>query len=411
MSSEREYRSLGDAGLQVSAVAMGCWPIAGMTSLDVNETDSLATLQAALEHGVNFFDTAYCYGRDGESERLIARGLGHRRDEIVIATKGGIHYDRQGKRLLDARPETLQRECDESLRRLGTDRVDLLYLHAPDPGTPLTDSAGALRDLMTAGKTRCVGVSNLTREQLEAFHAVCPVAAFQPPYNMLQRQIERDTLPWCRQHGVAVVVYWPLLKGLLAGQLPRDYVFPPRDGRAKYVMFQGEEWQKNQDFVGLPARDRAGHRQDRGPSRHQLDHSPTRHHRHAVRRQAAVPDHRNRRRHGLATGRTIASAYRLPPWPPAANRPSSGRCDRPGQRTKKPGFREEAGLKSLVSAPCVSRRTSLPRASPRTPHRRLAGRRRFPSRRPFPARSSSLPSPAGSLAALSDSGSVNLSVR
>ena len=249
MSSEREYRSLGDSGLQVSAVAMGCWPIAGMTSLDVNEADSLATLQAALDHGVNFFDTAYCYGRDGESERLIARGLGHRRDEIVIATKGGIHYDQQGKRLLDARPETLQRECDESLRRLGTDRIDLLYLHAPDAGTPLADSAGALRELLAAGKTRCVGVSNLTLPQLEAFQAVCPIAAFQPAYNMLQRQIERDTLPWCLRHGVAVVVYWPLLKGLLAGQLPRNHVFPPSDGRAKYVMFQGDEWRKNQDFV------------------------------------------------------------------------------------------------------------------------------------------------------------------
>ncbi|HPM81776.1 MAG TPA: aldo/keto reductase [Candidatus Anammoximicrobium sp.] len=249
MSDRGEYRSLGGTGIQVSAVAMGCWPIAGMTSLGVNEADSVATLQTALDHGVNFFDTAYCYGRDGESERRIARALGHRRDEIVIATKGGIHYDPQGKRLLDARPETLRRECDESLRRLGTDRVDLLFLHAPDPEIPLADSAGALRDLMAAGKTRSVGASNLTLPQLEAFHAICPVAAFQPAYNMLQRQIERDVLPWCLQHGVALVVYWPLLKGLLAGQLPRDYVFPPSDGRAKYVMFQGEEWQKNQDFV------------------------------------------------------------------------------------------------------------------------------------------------------------------
>ena len=249
MSNRGEYRRLGGTGIQVSAVAMGCWPIAGMTSLGVNEADSVATLQAALDHGVNFFDTAYCYGRNGESERRIARALGRRRDEIVIATKGGIHYDPQGKRLLDARPETLRRECDESLRRLGTDRVDLLFLHAPDPEIPLADSAGALRDLMAAGKTRCVGVSNLTLPQLQAFHAVCPVTAFQPAYNMLQRQIERDVLPWCLQHGVAVVVYWPLLKGLLAGQLPRDYVFPTGDGRAKYVMFQGDEWQKNQDFV------------------------------------------------------------------------------------------------------------------------------------------------------------------
>jgi aryl-alcohol dehydrogenase-like predicted oxidoreductase len=89
----------------------------------------------------------------------------------------------------------------------------------------------------------------VTLPQLVAFHAVCPVAAFQPAYNMLQRQIERDTLPWCRERQVAVVVYWPLLKGLLAGRLPRQHVFPPSDGRAKYPMFQGEEWQKNQDFV------------------------------------------------------------------------------------------------------------------------------------------------------------------
>ena len=249
MNQVGDDRRLGDTGIQVSAVAMGCWPIAGVTSLDVNEADSLATLQAALDHGVNFFDTAYFYGRDGESERLIARALGHRREEIVIATKGGIHWDSQGRRVLDARPEALRRECDESLRRLDTDRVDLLYLHAPDPNTSLADSAGALRELRAAGKARNVGVSNLTLAQLEAFHAVCPVAAFQPAYNMLQRQIEQDTLAWCRQHGVAVIVYWPLLKGLLAGQLPRDHVFQPGDGRAKYVMFQGDEWHKNQDFV------------------------------------------------------------------------------------------------------------------------------------------------------------------
>jgi aryl-alcohol dehydrogenase-like predicted oxidoreductase len=249
MNNAGEYRSLGDTGIRVSAVAMGCWPIAGVTSPDVNEADSLATLRAALDHGVNFFDTAHFYGRQGESERRIARALGHRRDEIVIATKGGIHWDSHGERVLDARPETLRRECDESLRRLGTDYVDVLYLHAPDPNTPLADSAGALQELRTAGKTRSVGVSNLTLAQLAAFHAVCPVAAFQPAYNMLQRQIEQDTLPWCRQHGVAVIVYWPLLKGLLAGRLPRHHVFPPGDGRAKYVMFQGDEWDKNQDFV------------------------------------------------------------------------------------------------------------------------------------------------------------------
>jgi aryl-alcohol dehydrogenase-like predicted oxidoreductase len=249
MESSIELRRLGSTDIAVSPVALGCWPISGMTSLDVNDRDSLRTLQAAVDRGVNFLDTAYFYGADGESERLIAAGLGHCRDKIVIATKGGLHWDSQGKRVFDASPETLRRECDESLRRLNTDYVDLLYLHAPDPATPVAESAGGLRQLVESGKTRSVGASNLSVAQLEEFHSVCPLSAFQPAYNMLQRQIERDTLPWCREHHVAVVVYWPLLKGLLAGQLPRDYSFPPGDGRAKYPMFQGEEWQKNQDFV------------------------------------------------------------------------------------------------------------------------------------------------------------------
>jgi aryl-alcohol dehydrogenase-like predicted oxidoreductase len=220
-----------------------------MTSVDVNDADSLATIEVCAELGINFLDTAYAYGPLGESERLIARALGSRRDEFVIATKCGIHWDERVERVIDGRPATIRRECDESLRRLATDRVELLYLHAPDPNVPLEESAGVLAELRQAGKTRSVGVSNFTVDQLNAFHAVCPITAVQPPYNMLQRQIERDLLPWCEQHNVAVIVYWPLMKGLLAGRLPRDYQFQPGDGRAKYPMFHGDEWRKNQDFV------------------------------------------------------------------------------------------------------------------------------------------------------------------
>ena len=246
---ENLQRQIGLTDIYVSPVALGCWPISGMTSLDVNEADSVSTLRSCLDVGVNFLDTAFCYGADGESERLIAKGVGNRREEFVIATKGGIHWDAGGHKALDARPETLRRECELSLRRLGTDRVELLYLHAPDPAVPLTESAGALRQLQEEGKTRAVGVSNVNVEQLARFHEVCPVAAFQPHYNMLQREIERDTLPWCRDNHVSVMVYWPLLKGLLAGKLGRDHEFAPGDGRAKYAMFQATEWQRNQDLV------------------------------------------------------------------------------------------------------------------------------------------------------------------
>jgi aryl-alcohol dehydrogenase-like predicted oxidoreductase len=244
------YRPLAKTGLQVSEVALGCWPIAGMTSPGVNDADSLATIQACFDLGINHLDTAYAYGAQGESERLIARALGSRRKEMVIATKGGLHWSPEGRQVCDARPATLRRECEESLRRLATDRVELYYLHAPDKSVPVAESAGELRRLLDEGKVLAVGVSNVTLAQLEEFAAVCPLAAFQPPYNMLLRQIEADTLPWCRRHGVAVMVYWPLMKGLLAGRIARDRVFGPDDSRRKYPMFQGEERRKNHDLVG-----------------------------------------------------------------------------------------------------------------------------------------------------------------
>ncbi len=242
-------RQLGNTDIEITAVAMGCWPIAGMTSLDVNDQDSGATLQSAVDQGINFFDTAYCYGADGQSEELIAANLGHRRRELVIATKGGIHWDANGERQFDARPATLIEQCESSLQRLATDHVDLLYLHAPDPQVPVAESAGAIAQLVSAGKARAAGVSNLSTAEMDAFQAECPISAVQPPYNMLQRQIEDDILPWCQAHNASAIVYWPLMKGLLAGRLPRDHVFQPGDGRAKYPMFSGEEWQKNQDFL------------------------------------------------------------------------------------------------------------------------------------------------------------------
>ena len=254
-----DLRQLGHTGIRVTPVAMGCWPITGITSIGVNETDSLATLEAAFEAGINFFDTAYCYGFDGQSERMIGRTFHSRRDQVVIATKGGIHWE-NGRQSRDGSPATLKRQCDESLERLGTDRVDLLYLHAPDPNVAVAESAGALKELLDAGKTRAVGLSNATVEQLAEFAAVCPLTVYQPHYNMLQREIEASQLPWCRAHHVSVIVYWPLMKGLLAGQLPRNHVFDPRDGRRKYPMFQGDEWRKNQDFLDKlrPVADEAG---------------------------------------------------------------------------------------------------------------------------------------------------------
>lgn len=246
-----EQRQLGSSDLMVSPVAFGSWPIAGVTSLDVNDEDSLATIRACADLGINFIDTAYCYGPHGESENLLRRALIDRRDEFVIATKCGIHYNDHGQQTNDARPVQIARECDESLKRLGTDRVELYYLHSPDPQVPLADSAGAIRQLIDAGKARYAGLSNHQLEQIEEFHAICPLTAVQLPYNMLQRDIEARTIPWCMENKVAVVVYWPLMKGLLAGKLREQSDLAKDDNRRGYPMYQGEEWERNQAFVDV----------------------------------------------------------------------------------------------------------------------------------------------------------------
>ncbi len=254
-------RQLGSSDLHVSPVAFGSWPIAGVTSLDVNDQDSLETIHACFDLGINFIDTAYCYGPKGESENLIRRALADRRDEMVLATKCGIHYNAAGEQTQGARPEAIRRECEESLRRLGTDRVELYYLHSPDPQVPIEDSAGAIRELITAGKVRYAGASNCHYDQLQAFHAACPLTTVQLPYNMLQRDIEQQTIPWCRQEEISVVVYWALMKGLLAGRLSADKPLAEKDGRAKYPMYQGVEWQRNQQFVDVLHRiaEQSGH--------------------------------------------------------------------------------------------------------------------------------------------------------
>jgi aryl-alcohol dehydrogenase-like predicted oxidoreductase len=243
-----ERRPLGTSGFAVSPVALGCWPIAGVTTRDVNDADSIATIHKCFDVGVNHIDTAHVYGPNGESENLIRQAIAGRRDEVVIATKCGIHY-KGGEMVTDGRPERLHIECDQSLRRLGTDRVELLYQHTPDEKVPVAESAGALLELMQSGKARAIGVSNFTVEQMEKFAAVCPIVAVQPPYNMLQRGIKRRTIPWCRERNIAVMVYWPLMKGLLAGRLGRDAKLDEHDSRRKYPMYQGDEWQRNQDFV------------------------------------------------------------------------------------------------------------------------------------------------------------------
>lgn len=248
-------RSLGSSPVTVGPLGLGCWPLAGMTRDGVSREAAVATVKAAIDSGVAHLDTAYCYGEHGESERAIREALPGRRDAVVLAGKCGIHWEPDAtampprRQVVDGRPDRIRAEVGESLRRLGTDHLDLLYLHAPDPQVPLAESAGELARLLAAGTTRAIGVSNVSLAQLEVFAAACPLSACQMHFNMLQREIEREILPWCRSREVAMIVYWPLMKGLLAGTMQRGHVFPQTDSRHKYPMFNGAEFDKNLDFV------------------------------------------------------------------------------------------------------------------------------------------------------------------
>ncbi len=242
-------RRLGQSELDVSIVGLGCWPLAGVSSGDISDETASAVIEAALDAGVNHLDTAHAYGRDGESERRIARVLRGRRDKVVLATKVGVYWDGAGRLRRTGKPDLLRRHLDESLRRLELEEVDLLYFHAPDRDTPLAESAGFFRDALAEGKARAVGVSNLTVEQMEVFAAECPIVACQMQYNWFQREIEADVLPWCQSRGIGVVAYEPLALGLLTGKFTRDHVFPEDDWRRRSPLFTGEAWPQNLDRV------------------------------------------------------------------------------------------------------------------------------------------------------------------
>jgi aryl-alcohol dehydrogenase-like predicted oxidoreductase len=206
---------LGEAGPEVSRVGLGCNNFG--RRLDFERTREV--VDAALEAGITFFDTADVYG-DGNSERFLGEVLQGRRDRVVLATKFGHAAERGGSR------EHVHRAIDASLERLRTERVDLYYYHRPDGVTPLAETLGAMHELVGAGKVRFLGVSNFSEQQLREAHAIArangsTLVALQNEYNLLRREAERDTLPACRELGIGFVPYFPLASGLLTGKYRR----------------------------------------------------------------------------------------------------------------------------------------------------------------------------------------------
>jgi hypothetical protein len=238
--------TLGMTGLEVSRICFGTWQFGGDWG-DFDEQEATAAIRHALELGVDIFDTAQGYGW-GASERLLGRALADelrtRREDVFLATKGGLRMD--GDRLRrDSSPGWLRQGVEQSLEALGVDYIDIYQVHWPDPDTPLAETAGALQEMVDEGKIRHVGVSNFDVEQMREFAKTRPVETLQPPYHLFRRDIEQDILPYCREQNIGVLVYGPLAHGLLGGHMTEDTTFPENDWRAHSDLFAGETFRRN----------------------------------------------------------------------------------------------------------------------------------------------------------------------
>lgn len=231
MTSPLRTRPLGSSGVPISEVGLGAWAIGGRGWGDQDDDVSIATIRRALDAGVTWIDTAPAYGL-GRSEEVVGRAIAGRRDDVFVATKCIQRWTEDGDVYRDGSPASIKEECDESLRRLGIDHLDLLQIHAPDDNkkVPVEETWGALADLQDAGKTRFIGVSNFTVEMHRTCEAIRHVDSTQPPYNLIDPSIEEELLPYCQDAGTAVVPYGPMAQGMLTTTFDRSRL-PAEDWR------------------------------------------------------------------------------------------------------------------------------------------------------------------------------------
>lgn len=241
-----QQRDLG--GLTVSALGLGCMGMTGVAGLPAmygatDEAEAIATVHRAVDLGITLFDTAEVYG-PYTNEELLGRALGHRRAGVRIATKFGFTFE-GGVRGLDSSPAHLRAVCEASLKRLGTDHIDLFYQHRVDPAVPIEDTVGALADLVREGKIGHIGLSEAGAETLRRAAAVHRIAALQSEYSLWEREVETEILPVCRELGIGFVPYSPLGRGFLAGTAKRAEDYPKDDYRHNDPRFQGANYDAN----------------------------------------------------------------------------------------------------------------------------------------------------------------------
>ena len=245
-----ERRPLGNSGLQITPIVLGTWPMSGIKWAGINDRDCVATIQRAIDLGVNMIDTAYMYGKHGEAETRVGMAIKGRRDRVLIATKGGLEFiGDSDERRIDCSRKRLMEHIDESLRRMGIDHIDLYQVHMFDDATPIEETARAMSDLLEQGKIRAIGLSNWSVEQMAAFAKIAPLHCVQPIYNMLNRDAESAELPFCRDRAIAAIVYRSLERGLLTDKIKPASAFPEDDSRRTKPDWQGEEFDRTLAMV------------------------------------------------------------------------------------------------------------------------------------------------------------------
>jgi aryl-alcohol dehydrogenase-like predicted oxidoreductase len=252
--SEMKTRQLGKSELEITPIGLGAWAMGGGGYAagwgPQNDEESIQTIHRAIDLGINWIDTAPVYGL-GRSEEVVGRALKGRAERPYVFTKCSLVWDARGNISNSLQAESIRRECEASLRRLQIDAIDLYQIHWPNPDPDIEEAWGAMAQLKREGKVRYIGVSNFDVAQMKRAMAIAPITSLQPPYSLLNREIETEILPFCIDHDIGVIVYSPMASGLLTGAMSRERIanLPADDWRRSNAEYQEPRLTRNLELV------------------------------------------------------------------------------------------------------------------------------------------------------------------